>query len=143
MKNGLLTPGKFELIEGEILSKWGQGRLHIAVFTQIMAVLSAIFGSRSIQSQAQIGIGENDEFNDPEPDVAVLRGSVLDYLDHEPDPSTDILLAVEAAHTTLRGDITTKANIYSKQGIPEYWVVSITNRELIVHRQPTNEGCAD
>ena len=140
VKSGLLTPGKYELIEGEIIFKMGQGRLHIAVITRIIAALTAIFGIKSIQSQAQIGIGEKDEFNDPEPDVTVLRGSVLDFLDHEPDPIKDVLLVVEAAHTTLKGDITTKANIYAKQGIPEYWVVSIINRELIVHRQPTPDG---
>ena len=30
VESGLLTPGKYELIEGEIIFKMGQGRLHIA-----------------------------------------------------------------------------------------------------------------
>ena len=140
VKNGLLTPGKYELIEGEILFKMGQGRLHIAAITRIIAALTALFGSEAIQSQAQIGIGEQDEYNDPEPDVAVLRGSVRDYLESEPDPAADVLLVVEAAHTTLQGDLTTKARLYARHGVPEYWVVAIANRELIVHRQPTPEG---
>jgi Uma2 family endonuclease len=142
-ENGLLTPGKYELIEGEIIFKMGQGRLHIAVITRIIAVLAAIFGNEAIQSQAQIGIGEIDEFNDPEPDVAVLRGTVLDYLAREPDPATEVLLVVEAANTTLQGDTTTKARIYARHGLPEYWVVAIPRRELIVHRRPTADGYAD
>jgi Uma2 family endonuclease len=139
-ETGLLAPGKYELIEGEVISKMGQGRLHIAVVTRIIAVLTALFGNESVQNQAQVGIGEVDEFNDPEPDVAVLRGSVLDYLDREPDPATEVLLVVEAANTSLPGDTTTKARIYARHGLPDYWVVSIPRRELIVFRQPGPDG---
>ncbi|HLK60857.1 MAG TPA: Uma2 family endonuclease [Chthonomonadaceae bacterium] len=142
-ESGLLMPGKYELIEGEIIFKMGQGRLHIAVITRIVAALVAIFGAEAIQNQAQIGIGEIDEFNDPEPDVAVLKGLVTDYLEREPDPATEVLLAVEAANTTLQGDTTTKAHIYAQHGLPEYWVVAIPHRTLIVHRQPTPTGYAD
>src|SRR5437588_6627681 len=88
--SGLLEPGKYELIEGEIIFKMGQGRLHIAAVTRISAALAILFGYESVQSQAQIGIGELDEFNDPEPDVAILRGTVDDYLEREPDPSTEV-----------------------------------------------------
>ena len=142
-ENGLLEPGKYELIEGEIVFKMGQGRLHIITITKIVAVLSAIFGIESLQMQAQIGIGELDEFNDPEPDVAVLRGVVEDYREREPDPATEVMLVVEASNTTLRGDTTTKVRLYARYGLPEYWVVSIPNRELLVYRQPTAEGYAD
>ena len=142
-ETGLLTPGKFELIEGEVISKMGQGRLHIAVVTRIIAVLTAIFGSESVQNQAQIGIGELDENNDPEPDVAVLRGTVMDYLDREPHPADEVLLVVEASNSSLTGDTTTKARIYAKYGIQEYWVVSIVQRELIVFRQPGANGYAE
>jgi len=75
VETGLLTAGKFELVEGEVVYKMGLGRLHIIVVARIIAVLTAIFGE-AVQSQAQIGIGEIDEFNDPEPDVAVLKGTL-------------------------------------------------------------------
>lgn len=140
VNSGLLIPGKYELIEGEIISKMGQGRLHIAAITRIIAALIAIFGEEAIQSQAQIGIGELDPFSDPEPDIAVLRGSVRDYLDREPDPATEILLVVEAAHSSLPGDKTTKARIYARHGVPEYWVLAVTQRELILHRDPDRDG---
>jgi len=139
-ETGLLEPGKFELIEGEIISKMGQGRLHIAVVTRILAVLTSLFGIESLQNQAQIGVGEIDEWNDPEPDVAVLVGSVDDYVDREPNPATDVRLVVEAAFTSLPGDTTTKARIYARYGLPEYWVVAIKKRELIVFRDPTANG---
>ena len=142
-ESGLLIPGKFELIEGEVIFKMGQSRLHITVVSKIIAALAAIFGMASVQPQAQIGIGEIDEFNDPEPDAAVVRGVLDDYLEREPDPVADVLLAVEAANTTLQGDTTVKAQLYGRHGVREYWVVAIPRRTLIVHREPTANGYAD
>ena len=139
---GLLEPGKYELIEGEIVSKMGQSRLHIETIALIIEVLAAIF-LHAVQSQSSIGIGAQDEFNDPEPDVAVLRGILKDYRARVINPATDVLLVVEASLTTLPGDQTTKAQLYARHGIPEYWIVAITRRELIVHRQPTLNGYAD
>lgn len=141
--SGLLEPGKYELIEGEIVFKMGQGRLHIIAISHILTVLAAIFGLASLQNQAQIGIGERDEFNDPEPDVAVLRGRVDDYREREPNPATEVLLLVEAANTSVKGDTTVKAAIYARHGLPDYWVVIIPTRQLIVHRQPTAQGYLD
>ena len=139
VETGLLTAGKFELVEGEVVYKMGLGRLHIIVVARIIAVLTAIFGE-AVQSQAQIGIGEIDEFNDPEPDVAVLKGTLLNYKDREPDPATEVILAVEAANTSLPGDITVKSRLYSRFGLPEYWVVDMPHRQLIVCRQPSTDG---
>ncbi len=59
--NGLLEPGMYELIEGEIVYKMGQSRPHIITISHIIRVLALIFGLESLQNQAQIGIGERDE----------------------------------------------------------------------------------
>lgn len=141
--NDLLEPGSFELIEGEIVFKKSQDQLHIVTITCIVAVLTVFFGSQSLIHQANIGIGEQDESNDPEPDVAVVRGVIRDYTDRRPDPARDILLLVEAANSSVRSDTTVKAAIYARHGLPEYWVVAIPTRQLIAHRQPTAEGYAD
>ena len=141
--NGLLKPGSFELIEGEIVYKMSQDQPHIVATTYIAAALAAIFGNLSLIYQANIGIGERDEYNDPEPDVAVVRGVLRDYKERRPDPATEVLLLVEAANTSVKGDTTVKAAIYARHGLPDYWVVVIPTRQLIVHRQPTAQGYAD
>lgn len=141
--SGLLDAGSFELIEGEIVFKMSQDQAHIITITCIVAALAAIFGNLSLIHQANIGIGELDAFNDPEPDIAVVRGTLRDYLNRRPDPATDILLLVEAANSTLRGDTTVKANLYARHGMPEYWVLAIPTRQLIVHRGPTPDGYTD
>jgi Uma2 family endonuclease len=141
VENGLLDSGRFELVEGEILFKMGQGRLHVFLVARIIAIMTSIFGD-SVQSQAAIGIGEIDEHNDPEPDVTVLKELLEAYIERDPDPMTDVLLAIEIADSTLRGDSTTKANLYARSGVQEYWVISVRNRQLIVHRNPTGSGYA-
>jgi Uma2 family endonuclease len=133
---GLLDGSQYELIEGVIVAKTGQGREHIVSITRILAALNGLFDPESLQNQASIGLGDRDAFNDPEPDVAVLRGSVRDYLDHEPDPAADLLLVIEVSQTTLQGDTITKPRVYGKHDVPEYWVVALSARQVIVHRQP-------
>jgi len=143
VQSELLTPGKFELIEGDIVFKMGRGRDHIAAVILLMKALIRIFTIDHLQCQAEIGIGEIDEHNDPEPDIAVLKQPVNSYRGRQPDPQTDVLLAVEAAVTSLQGDSTTKAQIYARSGICEYWVLADQRRQLIVHRIPTPQGYAD
>lgn len=143
LESGLFDLTRYELLGGEIVSKMPQGRPHIAVITLIARVLAALFGALAVQSQAPIGIGQTDPSNDPEPDFAVLRGTVLDYINHLPDPAADVLLVVEVSDSTLRSDINTKARLYAQNGLREYWIVAITRRELIVHRNPTAQGYTD
>jgi Uma2 family endonuclease len=45
-------------------------------------------------------------------------------------------LVVEIADSTLRFDLSVKALLYARAGIVEYWVVDLTGRQLIVHRDP-------
>jgi Uma2 family endonuclease len=143
VSDGLLDGAKFELIEGDIVPKMGQGRLHVIVVTRLIALLSAIFGIDFVQIQAPVGIGEIQETSDPEPDIAVLQNEVRSYGKDSPNPARDVRLAVEAAFTSLRGDLSIKARLYAEAGIPEYWVVDIKGRQLIVFRQPNTEGYSE
>jgi len=49
---------------------------------------------------------------------------------------------VEIADTTLAFDLTVKAALYARAGILEYWVLDLTGRRLIVHRDPKGGGYA-
>jgi Uma2 family endonuclease len=68
----------------------------------------------------------------PQPDVSVIPGKFEDYTDH---PVTALLI-VEVSDTTLDSDTTTKAELYATAGLAEYWVLDVTNRQLIVFRDP-------
>jgi Uma2 family endonuclease len=45
-------------------------------------------------------------------------------------------LAVEVADSTLRMDLSKKAELYARAGIPDYWILDVQNRRMIVHREP-------
>ena len=49
---------------------------------------------------------------------------------------TELLVAVEVADTSARQDLTTKRALYARAGVPEYWVLDLNRRILIVHRAP-------
>ena len=43
---------------------------------------------------------------------------------------------MEISDTTLAFDLGTKARLYARAGIPEYWVVDVTGQRIVVHRDP-------
>ena len=43
----------------------------------------------------------------------------------------------------MHTDCGEKALLYAESGIPEYWVVDIEGRKLIVHREPSSNGYGD
>lgn len=107
------------------------------------AWLTAVFGSLFVQTQATINIGDADpDHNEPEPDAAVTVEPNTAYADRHPGPA-DILLVAEVSDTTLRFDRTTKARLYARAGIREYWIVNLIGRQVLVHRQPSPDGYAN
>ncbi len=71
--------------------------------------------------------------SEPNPDVAVVVGSVRDYATADP---TTAELVVEVADSSLFTDTTTKAEKYATAKVPDYWVIDLENRQLIVFRDP-------
>lgn len=137
VNNGLLV-GRYELIDGEIISKMGQNAPHSFVINRFNGRLIRLFGEDFVRIQSPIDVADADRnTNDPEPDAAVTRGPATDYAVRQPGPQ-DVLLVVEVADTTLRYDTTTKAALYARAGIPDYWVVDVNGRRLLMHRSPQN-----
>jgi Uma2 family endonuclease len=44
---------------------------------------------------------------------------------------------MEVSDSTLRKDRVSKARLYARAGIPEYWVIDVKNRRLLVFREPS------
>lgn len=76
----------------------------------------------------------------PEPDVVVVRGKPGDYHDRHPGGS-DVGLIVEVSDSTVSRD-RRKARIYSRAGVPHYWIVNLDQRQVEVYSQPALEGKA-
>jgi Uma2 family endonuclease len=78
---------------------------------------------------------EDNPTNEPEPDLIVLTKPSHEFRNANPRPA-DLRLVVEISGSTLGFDLTSKAELYARAGIVEYWVVDIAARRLIVHRDP-------
>ncbi len=136
---GILEESRFELIHGDIVPKLTPHERHIYTCKQIQKALEVIFGTDYVRLAAPIAIGEYEE---PEPDAAVMHRPLIDYLRLGTPLPAEVRLAVEVSDRTLRRDLGAKKRQYGQAGIPEYWVVNINARTLHVFRQPTETGYA-
>lgn len=73
--------------------------------------------------------------SEPEPDVAVARGTDEDYVERHP-LADEIALVIEVGDTTLRRDREFKQAIYASAGLPEYWIINLPERQVEVYTAP-------
>jgi Uma2 family endonuclease len=76
--------------------------------------------------------------SEPEPDHAVIRGSIRDFSDHHPSPA-NVALIVEVADSSLPDD-RKMAHVYGSAGIPIYWIVNLVDRQVEVYSGPISTG---
>jgi Uma2 family endonuclease len=138
--SGVLDQQKLELIDGELISKMGKNRPHVVALTRMMRWLVETFGWDRVNQEAPIDIApEDNPTNEPQPDAIVFKLPASAFQPGPPQPG-ELALVVEVSDTTLRFDLTVKAQLYARAGIVEYWVVDVTGRRLIVHREPAPGG---
>jgi Uma2 family endonuclease len=132
-----------ELIEGEILDKkMSKNPPHVDAAALLSGWLIQVFGARYVNSEAPIDVSpEDNPANEPVPDIFVLKREFAGFRTRRAQPG-DLVLVVEIADTSLAFDLTTKAALYARAGIAEYWVLDIIGRRLLVHRWPENGRCA-
>ena len=136
---GFLTGQRVELIDGEILEMVPERADHTYMWGALVERLRRWLGDRAlVRPPAPITLSESE----PEPDVAVVRGTWEDYRDRHPGVD-DIFLLVEVSRSTLRFDRSTKAALYGSEGIAEYWIVDLQNQCLAVYRNPQADGYGD
>ena len=121
-----------ELLAGRLVVREPQRTPH-AMATQLAAeTLRTAFGAGwSVRVQLPLAL---DAESEPEPDVAVVRGTPRDYPREHP---TAPVLVVEIAHDSLRADRTLKARLYARANVGDYWSVNLVDHVLEVHRSPT------
>ena len=133
----LTTRDRVELVRGDIVEMSPKGVGH-AVATNLAAeALRTVFGPGiTVSVQNPLALGTHDE---PEPDVAVVRGAARDYRTGHPATAA---LVVEVSDSSLEYDRTVKAVLYARAAIPEYWIVNLVDGRLEVHRTPGPDGYA-
>lgn len=133
---GLFPSGqRVELVEGVIYEMSPQKGRHAAGIRGVEEALRAAFRQGyDVRVQLPIALGPDSE---PEPDVAVVPGSWRDYPDAHP---TTAVLIVEVSESSSFHDRERKGALYARSGIPEYWILDVSEERLEVYRNPGEGG---
>lgn len=137
-ETGILKPdARVELIEGEIVDMMPIGPFHAGAGSELNRLFGSLANERWIVwNQYPLRI---DEFNEPQPDLMLLRPSASKYKKSHPTPE-DVILLVEISHTTLRRDREIKLPLYAKAGIEEVWILNVPEKQIEVYREPNYLG---
>ena len=135
---GILDEGdRVELIHGCIVVRERPSPPHAGHITRLIRLFSALLRDRVLVS-AQNPI-EIDEYNHPQPDIALLRPRDDFYETAHPTPA-DVYLLVEVALTSVRADQREKVPLYARAGIRELWIVNLRDGIIEVYSDPSTDG---
>jgi Uma2 family endonuclease len=133
---GLLDQRHYELVEGELIDKMGKNGPHSVALALLAIWLRRTFGEFFVFTEVSIDVApEDNHTSEPEPDAIVLDRPLVEFVTGNARPE-NLRLTVEVADSTLSFDLNTKARLYARAGIVEYWVLDIAERRVIVHRDP-------
>lgn len=128
---GVFADERIELISGVIVDMSPQSVAHAFVVQVLNELLAPKLAKRAhIRVQLPLALSDDSE---PEPDLSIVP--LGNYSKAHPQQTW---LIVEVAVTSLAADKTVKADLYAAAGQPEYWLVDVENRCVLVHRDPKN-----
>ncbi|MEM9836289.1 MAG: Uma2 family endonuclease [Bacteroidota bacterium] len=135
---GIITENdQVELMHGQIVKKMVIGKRHRDCLDIINLLLVIRFGKDYICSpQNPIIVGDSSE---PEPDYAIINRASYAERVGNPEPE-DVHLIIEISDATLEYDRTTKAQLYARAGISEYWIIDLRHDKLELYLQPNPEA---
>ncbi|HXC75695.1 MAG TPA: Uma2 family endonuclease [Candidatus Acidoferrum sp.] len=128
---------RVELVDGELFRMASIGVPHAAIVIRLTSRFGDLAHGRFlVSSQNPVEVSRYDE---PQPDLTLLRPRDDSYFGGLPQPS-DVLLLIEVADSSLEWDRDVKIPMYGRQGIVESWLVDVEHRSVALFREPTHEG---
>ena len=128
---------KIELIDGEIQAMNPAGPVHDHIIEYLTHWSVNNTDYDQIRVRIQSGLSLPTLNSRPEPDVLWVKA------DHPRDRhprGEDVLLLIEVADSSLQADRRTKAELYARARIVEYWIVNIADVSVHVYREPGKNG---
>lgn len=110
--------------------------------TRLIRLVSRLLFDAIPACVGEIGVGTPiaaTDLSEPEPDLAVFPPS-YSYRRRHPRQAS---LLFEVSDTSLCRDLAIKSRIYARAGVPDYWVVDLVDRLVIVHRDPRGDAYAE
>jgi Uma2 family endonuclease len=128
---------RVELIDGEIVEMAAIGGWHANAVNDINHLLVGGFADVAVVSvQNPVRL---DQYNEPQPDLALLRRVPQRPRTSLPTPE-DVFLLVEVADSTVATDRRIKIPLYARHGIVEVWLVNLRRATISVYRDPAPDG---
>lgn len=131
---------RVELIDGEIIDMAAIGSPHAAVTNRLARLFTRALRDETALVNVQSPL-RLDEYNEPEPDLMLLRPRVGDYRTGHPG-AADVLLLAEFSETSLAYDRGVKLPLYARFGVPEVWIVDLAGGAVEVYREPKDGAYA-
>jgi Uma2 family endonuclease len=136
---GILTEeDRVELIDGEIIDMNPIGSPHASIAKR----LNQLFARAAADGVVLVSIQDPlrlDAYNEPEPDLMLLRPRADFYRANHPS-AADVLLVVEISESSLAYDRGTKLALYARFSVPEVWIVDLLGAAIEVYREPKEGG---
>jgi Uma2 family endonuclease len=134
----LNDPKRVELIDGYMVTKMAKSPEHSFSAKEALKALDRLLPSGwTSRKEEPVRIAPYDE---PEPDISVVRGSDADYRRRLPEVP-DVGLVVEVTRTNVSAD-RVQGNLYGRAGIPVYWILNLIDRQIEVYTDPGPTGYA-
>lgn len=127
LQTGILSPASaLELIQGHLLNSTPGTDREQHTIDSIAAQLASQLGDDFVvQRGAPVVV---DDYNVPRPSLSVAT------------KNGEVLLAIQVAHGNLRLGRLEKPQALGRAGVPEYWLISLPERMLSVHKDPHEAG---
>ena len=130
---------RVELLHGALTQMSPQDPPHAVPVQRLTRWLAPLMVAGTHDVRVQLPMRSPDPTSMPEPDIAVV----------EHDDSASMLvhpmagvLVIEVAYSSLRTDTRIKTVLYAAAAVPEYWVVDVAGRRLLVFTDPGVDGYA-
>jgi Uma2 family endonuclease len=128
---------RVELIDGYLVKKMGKNPPHSWSTKVLLKALERLLipgWTWRLEQPVRI-----PEYNEPEPDIAIVRGTDDDYKHRTPEPA-DVAFLVEVSESTLDRDQGEKLSAYALGGVPVHWIVNLVDGQVEVYSGPSAAG---
>lgn len=128
-------PKNTELLYGVVYNKLSKSPFHSTLVLLLLERLQAALPPGCLlRSEQPISCLDSE----PEPDVAVVRGSIEDFRRRHPATAELVIEVCVSSHDYDRS----KLRAYAQGDVKEVWLVLAPEKQIEVHRFPENGGYA-
>ena len=133
----LAEDDRVELLDGVLVEMSPQSPDHAGAVRRLITLLAPVAATPGLEVSPQCPLNVVSPISQPEPDLAVVPA--CGWGAH----AAQALLVIEVSVTSRAVDLGRKAAIYAAAAIPEYWVLDLAERRLVVHREPADARYED